>query len=433
MFQAAHNCDYYITKYQGKPTEQLQGLLANIATGLRRIEREEEATAAETTAGGPSTTATTASLAAERARKATLRIAAAANRSSWCSSCEVASFLRTGAHCRKTHLPVHVFLSRPLYLFEECRRLLQQTHKQLIAPPIFSDDSFRPVDVLGFDVTSQTRHGSAVQPASSLALPHLHPTLAAASADEPPGVPSDDPVEDGAANVDDIASSDDQEDPFQDDRSDHSQLADAAGTDGAHAAPPTDHNDVKVEPLSDEEPAEETIKVTALTQTTSAHDDWLHRGPFLFDLDFYTYVEYVHREPRAMRTQTTDMERQQEIFLFDTHYALANSYVQALDTQGQCKVVVLEALKCPPPAANNGEDNAVFKSLLATLLSCTGRDHCTNPLLCRPGFSRSAFLRTRLHHRFSVVGCNGKRVAQRLKHLRIRPKPRRNQRNEYPF
>ena len=99
---------------------------------------------------------------------------------------------------------------------------MQQTHKQLIAPPIFSDDSFRPVDVLGFGVTSQTRHGSAVQP-----------SLAAASADEPPAVPSDDPVEDGAANVDDIASSDDQEDPFQDDRSDRSQPADAAGTDGA--------------------------------------------------------------------------------------------------------------------------------------------------------------------------------------------------------
>ena len=34
MFQAAHNCDYYITKYQGKPMEQLQSLLANIGTGL---------------------------------------------------------------------------------------------------------------------------------------------------------------------------------------------------------------------------------------------------------------------------------------------------------------------------------------------------------------------------------------------------------------
>ena len=36
MHQAAHNCDYYITKYQGKPMEQLQGLLVQIAD-LKRI------------------------------------------------------------------------------------------------------------------------------------------------------------------------------------------------------------------------------------------------------------------------------------------------------------------------------------------------------------------------------------------------------------
>ena len=125
MFQAAHNCDYYIAKYQGKPMEQLQSLLANIATGLHRLEEEDEAaTSTEANAS--------ASLVAERARKATLRIASAANRSSWCSSCELASFVQTGGQCRKTHLPVQVFLSRPLYLFEECRRLMQQSHKQLI-------------------------------------------------------------------------------------------------------------------------------------------------------------------------------------------------------------------------------------------------------------------------------------------------------------
>ena len=122
MFQAAHNCDYYITKYQGKPMEQMQSLLANIATGLRRLEHEEEAAAAATS--GAVGAASNPSQAAERARKTTLRIATAANRSSWCSSCELASFVRTGGHCRKTHRPVQVFLSRPLYLFEECRRLL---------------------------------------------------------------------------------------------------------------------------------------------------------------------------------------------------------------------------------------------------------------------------------------------------------------------
>ena len=41
MFQAAHNCDYYITKYQGKPLAQMQNLLFNIALGLTQLEEEE--------------------------------------------------------------------------------------------------------------------------------------------------------------------------------------------------------------------------------------------------------------------------------------------------------------------------------------------------------------------------------------------------------
>jgi hypothetical protein len=65
MHQAAHNCDFYITKYQGKPMEQLQGLLTHLALGLRRLEAEDEAD--------------TQTSAEERARKTTLRIATAAN------------------------------------------------------------------------------------------------------------------------------------------------------------------------------------------------------------------------------------------------------------------------------------------------------------------------------------------------------------------
>ena len=194
--------------------EQLQSLLANIATGLQRLEREE-ATVAEATANSAASTTPKPSQAAERARKATLRIATAANRSSWCSSCELASFLRTGAHCRKTHRPVQVFLSRPLYLFEECRRLLQQAHKQLIAAPSFADDTFRPIDVLQFDVTralatqpvaacdsdvqlAPAPPDGAVQPVAQ--PPYHHTAVAEATADEPQGAPSDDLVEDGAAS-----------------------------------------------------------------------------------------------------------------------------------------------------------------------------------------------------------------------------------------
>ena len=36
MYQAAHNCDYYITKYASKALEQLQNLVTQYAVGVRR-------------------------------------------------------------------------------------------------------------------------------------------------------------------------------------------------------------------------------------------------------------------------------------------------------------------------------------------------------------------------------------------------------------
>ena len=41
MFQASHNCDFYITKYHAKAMAQLQSLFANIAEAMRRLEAEE--------------------------------------------------------------------------------------------------------------------------------------------------------------------------------------------------------------------------------------------------------------------------------------------------------------------------------------------------------------------------------------------------------
>ena len=115
MFQAAHNCDYYITKHSGKALAQMQNLLVNMALGLRRLEEEEEASVS---AGG------LAQPAHDRARRATLKIASAASRCSWVSCCETASFNWTGGDARKTHRPIQIFLSRPMYLLKECQRLL---------------------------------------------------------------------------------------------------------------------------------------------------------------------------------------------------------------------------------------------------------------------------------------------------------------------
>ena len=107
MHQAAHNCDYYITKFQGKPMDQLQCLLSHMAGGLQRLENELSAEQPEE------------ACAEERSRRTTLRIAAAANRCSWCSVCELVCYITTGALVRKTHIPVAIFLSRPMHMMQE--------------------------------------------------------------------------------------------------------------------------------------------------------------------------------------------------------------------------------------------------------------------------------------------------------------------------
>ena len=136
----------------------------------------------------------------------------------------------------------------------------------------------------------------------------------------------------------------------------------------------------------EDEAFEDELVITGLDATTSAHDDWLHRGPFLFDMDFHTYMRFTVRKPRPRHLKVSDVDRAEHCFLFDSHYALAASHWQQLVTEGHAKLVVMEALKCPLPSLNNGEDNAVFKSLIGTLIKCPGPGHCADPLCCKGGF-----------------------------------------------
>ena len=46
------------------------------------------------------------------------------------------------------------------------------------------------------------------------------------------------------------------------------------------------------------EALEDDLNITALEATTSAHDDWLHRGDFLWQMDFHTYIRFTVRKPR---------------------------------------------------------------------------------------------------------------------------------------
>ena len=82
------------------------------------------------------------------------------------------------------------------------------------------------------------------------------------------------------------------------------------------------------------EPFEDDLGISALEATTSAHDDWLHRGPFLFDMDFHTYIRFTIRKPRPKDTKICDADRVEHVFLFEAHYALAASHWQQLVTDG---------------------------------------------------------------------------------------------------
>ena len=99
------------------------------------------------------------------------QMTSAGNRCYWLSACELASFIRTGADCRRTHVPVHVFLSRPSWLLHECQRILSQPKDQLIEVPDISDDSMRTLDVLLFESIAQEVPGSVAQSVSTAAHP----------------------------------------------------------------------------------------------------------------------------------------------------------------------------------------------------------------------------------------------------------------------
>ena len=122
---------------------------------------------------------------------------------------------------------------------------------------------------------------------------------------------------------------------------------------------------------------EDLIQMKTLRSTTSTHDDWLHRGPYLHDLPFHTYTEYVDRVRRPREPPPS-----QQLFEFEAHYALSRSYCQTITTPA--RVPVLEALKFVAPGSSKNEENELYKHLVASLTRCTCTDGCADPMLMKP-------------------------------------------------
>ena len=105
MWQAAHNTDYYITKYGTKALEQLQNLIGQFALGLRRLELEEQQ---ERDAAGAAVLVNQQDY-KQRARRVTLRSAMASNRG------DVGIVLRDGsAYSHRSSCPQDVSPKRHL-------------------------------------------------------------------------------------------------------------------------------------------------------------------------------------------------------------------------------------------------------------------------------------------------------------------------------
>ena len=64
--------------------------------------------------------------------------------------------------------------------------------------------------------------------------------------------------------------------------------------------------------------AQDELDITAFEATTSAHDDWLHRGPFLFDMDFHTYMRLLCAS-LAQKSRGWPMQIALSIFFSSTH------------------------------------------------------------------------------------------------------------------
>ena len=119
-----------------------------------------------------------------------------------------------------------------------------------------------------------------------------------------------------------------------------------------------------------------------LRRTTSAHDDWLHRGPYLHDLSYHTYTEYIDRI-RLPREPPAD----EQIFLFEEHYVLSRSYAQRIKTPA--RLPVMAALKFVPPGVNTKEENSLYKLLIGFPLRCSCKECCSDPLLFKPLLSQA--------------------------------------------
>lgn len=117
-YRAAHNCDYYITKYQAKMCQTLLPIMQQMYTSMKRWQQEmEQEKSAEKK---PRLSVH------EKARKTALKLASAANRCYWHSFSEIYLMVQIGDDYYATHVMVTLFTRRLLYMMEQMKRVAEQ-------------------------------------------------------------------------------------------------------------------------------------------------------------------------------------------------------------------------------------------------------------------------------------------------------------------
>ena len=203
-----------------------------------------------------------------------------------------------------------------MYMLQECRRILQLVDQIVVEAPKVELDDTRALEALAFSAMPPANTGA--QPALSSAASNAEPSATSSVADSVGGPGSPQPEIDAAQLVDCASEGDDASAGEAAEDGDNmaeevencaAQLVDCAseGEDASAGEAAEDVDNMAEELENCAAPGEaaedvddmaEELEITALRNTTNVHDDWLHRGPFLVDLDLPTYIAHIIRIPR---------------------------------------------------------------------------------------------------------------------------------------
>ncbi len=387
--RSSHIADFYATKYFAKPQQTLSSGLGAIFFGLQQLE------ARRALAEDPQQDDVTV------AAMQVMRSAAfAIQKCYWNSACECAMFIKTNSTALFTKPEVVLFASRSFAMLHECKRLLNK--KTPCRGILFVQDP----DHAPLHLDGAVRIGAANQHAGGVEVAAASGGEAA-GAERPrnPGLDgavgsnagvAEHRFSDGDGSADEARpaspmSGDDADmDAAEDQLSDGDGPADEARPAAAISCDDADPSvrdqaqghaaDASAAPVAEHAGAVNSKVLTFQpSEVKNIIDDWLHRGEELHDMDLYSYAGYIERVRRPSASHVAFRRRFGRVFLFVEHYDLSGHYMQVRRKRPHRVRIV--GPNCPRISVNEGEDNALYKSLLFSLARCDGESECSSPLV----------------------------------------------------